>query len=110
MRIERAGLRAAIGLIVAAAATGLAGAAMAKVAGQPEDWQINMQEMVTELGRDVAAFHTVLVWLIAFDFPEGHPAARLAPVSPLSVPAVMWADVTFTYSMGRVIRDYLQDA
>jgi cytochrome c oxidase subunit 2 len=64
MRIERAGLRSAIGLVVAAAVTGLAGSAMAK-AGQPEDWQIDMQEMVTGVGRDVAAFHTGLVWLIA---------------------------------------------
>ena len=47
---------------------------------------------------------------ITFDFPEGHPAARLAPVTPLSVPSVLWADVTFTYSMGRVVQDYLQPA
>ena len=45
---------------------------------------------------------------IVFSFPEGHPAGRLAPVAPLSAPSVLWADVTFTYSMGRVIRDYLQ--
>ena len=46
---------------------------------------------------------------ISFDFPDGHPAGRLAPVAPLSVPSVMWADVTFTYSTGRVVRDYLQE-
>jgi acetoacetate decarboxylase len=45
---------------------------------------------------------------IAFNFPPEHPAARLAPVAPLSAPSLVWGDVTFTYSMGRVIQDYLQ--
>jgi hypothetical protein len=44
---------------------------------------------------------------IAFDFPEGHPAAALAPVAPLKTPSILYGDVTFTYSMGRRIRDYL---
>ena len=44
---------------------------------------------------------------IAFDFPDGHPAARLAPIAPLETPAVMHADVTFTYSMGRQLQNYL---
>jgi acetoacetate decarboxylase len=44
---------------------------------------------------------------IAFDFPDGHPAARLAPISPLETPSVMHADVTFTYSMGRRLQNYL---
>ncbi|MFR9800899.1 hypothetical protein ACL02T_01190 [Pseudonocardia sp. RS010] len=39
-----------------------------------------------------------------------HPAARWAPAAPLSAPSVMWADVSFTYSMGRVIRDHLAEA
>lgn len=47
---------------------------------------------------------------IVFDFPEGHPAQRLRPVTPLVTPAVLWGDVTFTYSMGRVIRDYLAES
>lgn len=46
---------------------------------------------------------------IQFTFPEGHPAQRLAPVDPLEVPSVLYGDVTFTYSMGRVVRDYLAD-
>lgn len=46
---------------------------------------------------------------ITFGFPEGHPAAALAPTSPLEVPSVLYGDVTFTYSMGRVVRDYLAD-
>lgn len=45
---------------------------------------------------------------IVFDFPSGHPAADLAPVAPLSTPSVMYGDVTFTYSAGRVIEDYLE--
>jgi len=44
---------------------------------------------------------------VAFSFPNGHPAAALAPVLPLRTPSVMYGDVTFTYSMGRRIRDYL---
>lgn len=43
---------------------------------------------------------------ITFDFPDGHPAARLAPVQPLDVPSVLYGDVTFTYSMGRRVADY----
>lgn len=47
---------------------------------------------------------------ISFGFPEGHPAAQLAPVSPLNTPSVLYGDVTFTYSMGRQIRDYVKEA
>jgi hypothetical protein len=43
---------------------------------------------------------------IAFDFPDGHPAARLAPIAPLETPSIMHADVTFTYSMGRQLKNY----
>lgn len=46
---------------------------------------------------------------VTFDFPDGHPAAALAPTNPLEVPSVLYGDVTFTYSMGRVVRDYLAD-
>ena len=31
----------------------------------PTPWQMGMQDMVTELGASVSAFHTALVWLIA---------------------------------------------
>jgi hypothetical protein len=44
---------------------------------------------------------------ITFDFPDGHPAMGLAPTEPLETPSVLYADVTFTYSMGRQIRNYL---
>lgn len=46
---------------------------------------------------------------VRFSFPEGHPAARLAPTSPLNVTSLLYGDVTFTYSMGRVIHDYVND-
>lgn len=45
---------------------------------------------------------------IVFDFPDEHPAARLAPVAPLETPSIMHADVTFTYSMGRQLQNYLE--
>jgi cytochrome c oxidase subunit II len=40
-----------------------AGAAMAGT-GEPSPWQMDMQGMVTEVGRDVARFHYWLLWLI----------------------------------------------
>jgi acetoacetate decarboxylase len=46
---------------------------------------------------------------IRFNFPEGDPAAELAPLDPVEVPSVLYGDVTFTYSMGRQIRNYLDD-
>jgi acetoacetate decarboxylase len=30
-------------------------------------------------------------------------------VSPLNITSLLYGDVTFTYSMGRVIRDYLEE-
>lgn len=46
---------------------------------------------------------------VSFNFPEGHPANRLAPTEPLEVPSVLYGDVTFTYSMGRRLIDYMQN-
>jgi acetoacetate decarboxylase len=46
---------------------------------------------------------------ILFDFPDGHPAAALAPLAPLETPSMMYGDVTFTYSMCRQIKDYLAE-
>lgn len=46
---------------------------------------------------------------VSFNFPEGHPANRLAPTEPLEVPSVLYGDVTFTYSMGRRLIDYTQN-
>ena len=42
-----------------------------------------------------------------FDFPDGHPAMRLAPIEPVQTPSLLYGDVTFTYSMGRQIKNYL---
>lgn len=42
---------------------GMSGAAVAGT-GQPSPWQVNMQTPVTDVARDMAAFHTGLVWLI----------------------------------------------
>lgn len=46
---------------------------------------------------------------ITFTMPDGHPAAKLAPTTPLNVTSLLYGDVTFTYSMGRVLHDYLED-
>jgi cytochrome c oxidase subunit 2 len=66
MRIEKGGLRPTMRLLASGIATGGLGtsAAMAATAGISEPWQIGMQEMVTELGRDVSLFHDYLVYLI----------------------------------------------
>jgi cytochrome c oxidase subunit 2 len=61
MRIEKAGARAAVALLSAGMGTS---AALAKTAGVAEDWQLGMQEMVTDLGRSVAVFHDYLLYLI----------------------------------------------
>ncbi|HEY0688681.1 MAG TPA: acetoacetate decarboxylase family protein [Kribbella sp.] len=74
---------------------------------RPEGGQAAISELIELPLPFVLDIYEATVDDIAFEFPEGHPAARLAPVTPLSVPSVLWADVTFTYSMGRVIRDYL---
>jgi cytochrome c oxidase subunit 2 len=63
MRIERAHLRSALGLGTAALALGACGAALAGT-GQPSPWQMNMQTPVTEVARDVVAFHNALLWII----------------------------------------------
>ena len=65
MRIETVGIRSAITVVAAAIALG-AGTKLAMAeAGMPTPWQMGMQDMVTELGASVSAFHTALVWLIA---------------------------------------------
>jgi len=64
MRIERAGLRSAITLLGAVIAFGLGATTAMAGTGAPSPWQIDMQGMVTELGRDVANFHYWLVILI----------------------------------------------
>jgi cytochrome c oxidase subunit 2 len=64
MRIERAGFRPAIATLAATVASAPANMAMAAGIGQPEDWQINLQQMVTPVGHNIAWFHTFLVGLI----------------------------------------------
>jgi len=64
MRIERAGFRPAITMLAAIVAIGIASTAMAAGIGQPEEWQIDLQQMVTPVGHGIASFHTWLVWLI----------------------------------------------
>jgi cytochrome c oxidase subunit 2 len=64
MRIGKVGRRPAIGLL--SLGTALAGSvsATAAPAGISEDWQIGMQEMVTDIGRSVDTFHDGLFVLI----------------------------------------------
>jgi cytochrome c oxidase subunit 2 len=64
MRIESAGFRPAIAILAATVASAPANMAMAAGIGQPEDWQINLQQMVTPVGHNIAWFHTFLVGLI----------------------------------------------
>ena len=64
MRIERAGFRPAITIVAAMVVTVVASTAMAAGIGRPEDWQINLQQMVTPVGHGIAWFHTFLVVLI----------------------------------------------
>src|SRR5918998_1560609 len=65
MRMARAGLRPTTGLLAAemASAPGPRGA-RPPPAGISEPWQMGMQEMVTNIGRDVAVFHDYLLLLI----------------------------------------------
>ena len=58
----------------------------------------------------VVDLYEATVQEVEFSFPDGEPAAELAPVQPLQVPSVLYGKVTFTYSMGRRIRDYLADS
>src|SRR5919197_1318230 len=57
----------------------------------------------------IAEVYEAKVEDVEFTFPEGDPAAALAPLQPLEVPSVLYGKVTFTYSMARRIRDYLVD-
>jgi cytochrome c oxidase subunit 2 len=65
MLIGKAGFRSAAGLLAAGAAIALgSSAATAAPAGISEPWQVGMQEMVTNIGRDVSVFHDWLLLLI----------------------------------------------
>jgi cytochrome c oxidase subunit 2 len=65
MRIETSGLRSAIPLLTAAIACVSGISAATAGTGAPTPWEMGMQGMVTEVGRDLTSFHTYLVWLIA---------------------------------------------
>src|SRR5215210_5454216 len=65
MRTSSIGHRAAIRLAAAGIALAfVAPAALAAGTGQPEPWQIAMQNPVTSVAHDVHLFHTWLVWII----------------------------------------------
>jgi cytochrome c oxidase subunit II len=65
MRIDRPRLRSAARLLAAGTAMAMGtAAAWAAPAGHAEEWQLGMQDMVTQLGRDVAVFHDWLLLLI----------------------------------------------
>ena len=65
MRIDRPRLRSAARLLAAGTAIAMGtAAAWAAPAGHAEEWQLGMQDMVTQLGRDVAVFHDWLLLLI----------------------------------------------
>jgi len=65
MRTSSIGHRAAIRLAAAGIAlVFVAPAALAAGTGQPEPWQIAMQNPVTPVAHDVHLFHTWLVWII----------------------------------------------
>jgi cytochrome c oxidase subunit 2 len=64
MRIESVGQRSALGLVAAGIALACGNAALAAGTGQPEPWQIAMQNPMSEVARDMHLFHTWLVWII----------------------------------------------
>jgi len=57
----------------------------------------------------VSELYEAEVERVEFDFPEGSPFSRFAPVRPLSTPSVLHGTVTFTYPTGRQVRDYLTE-
>jgi cytochrome c oxidase subunit 2 len=57
-------LRGTATALIAAGVVGFAGTALAAGIGQPEDWQIAMQQPVTPLAREMQSFHTELMWII----------------------------------------------
>lgn len=64
MRIETSRLRSVTALSTAAVALVLGISEAVAGTGAPSPWEMSMQGMVTEVGRDLSNFHTYLVWLI----------------------------------------------
>ncbi len=54
-----------IGFGMACASLGAGGAALAAGSGQPEPWQLTLQQAATPIMDDIVWFHDFLLWLIA---------------------------------------------
>jgi acetoacetate decarboxylase len=76
---------------------------------RPEGGQAALSELVELPLPFVAEMYEASVEDIVFDFPDAHPAGALAPTQPLEIGSLLYADVTFTYSMGRQIHNYLTE-
>jgi cytochrome c oxidase subunit 2 len=57
-------LRVTATALIALGVAGFAGSALAAGMGQPEGWQIAMQQPATPLAREMQSFHTELMWII----------------------------------------------
>lgn len=73
----------------------------------PEGGRPVISELIEVPIPFVADLYQADVEAIEFSFPENSVSSRLAPLAPLQAPSVLYGRVTFTYSMGRRIRDYL---
>jgi hypothetical protein len=76
----------------------------------PEGGRPVISELIEVPIPFVAELYPARVEGIAFSFPEGSVPSRLAPVEPLQAPSVLYGKVTFTYSMGRRIKNYMSEA
>lgn len=75
----------------------------------PEGGRAVVDELIELPLPFVADLYEAEVTDIAFSFADGHPAGSLAPVDPLEITSVLYGDVTFTYSMGRTVENYLEE-
>lgn len=72
----------------------------------PEGGVVALDELIELPLPFVAELHEASIDGVEFSFPDGHPAAALAPLQPFEAPSLLYGKVTFTYSMGRRIIDY----
>lgn len=56
----------------------------------------------------IAELYDASVDSIKFSFDKSDPASQFKPIEPLAVESVLYGKVTFTYSMGRRVIDYLE--
>lgn len=75
----------------------------------PSGGEAQINELVEFPIPFVSELFEAKVEAVDFDFPEGSRFEQFAPVEPLSVPSVLYGNVTFTYPQGRQIRDYRAD-